>query len=246
MITEDKESPRSKVNREIYSTSQYQKFYLRKETRELLTQRAQKRLKEIQLFKKDLGKLLDVGASYGIFLREAKKQGGQVMGNELNKKAAAYLIKSGFDVVTGDYINLKLNKSSFDVICMWDVLEHFKNPQLALLKTKNILNKDGLLALSMPNIESISSRIAGKRWGWLTPPDHLYHFSPRTLTLFLKKNGFKVIKIYTFNDEEEIISGLAQKISPWLNPLSIFTKPLILLESKLLLSGLIVAYAKKA
>lgn len=253
VITDDRGSPRSKVNKEFYSASQYQKFYLSYETKKLLTRRFQKRLREIKKLKSGRGKLIDIGASYGIFLEQARDQGYQVVGNELNKKIVAYLKEKGFNIATGDYINLKLKKLSFDVVCMWDVLEHFKDPEEALLKTRNILKKDGLLALSLPNIESLAAKIAKNRWGWLTPPDHLYHFSPRTLSLFLEKNGFKVVRLYTFNDEEEVISGLSQKLSPWLvpisylarGPLAIFTKPFISVEAKLLLSGLIVAYAKK-
>jgi hypothetical protein len=69
-----------------------------------------------------------------------------------------------------------------------------------LLETLRILKPGGLVFLQSPNIDSDVASIWGIRWPWLCLPDHLYHFSPRTIDILLQKAGFLVHRVSTWED----------------------------------------------
>lgn len=144
-------------------------------------------------FGKSKGRLLDVGAATGFFLNMAKKRGYDVFGVEMSESAASLAREKGIDVKTGDLIEHNMPANSFDIITMFDVLEHMTEPFKELKEAKKILKKGGLLVINTPNGRSLLARTLKTKWHLVLPPEHLFYFSPDNLSLFLKSQGFDVL-----------------------------------------------------
>jgi SAM-dependent methyltransferase len=139
-----------------------------------------------------VGSLLDVGCSYGFFLNVARRHGWSVKGVEMGSRPSEYArTKYGLDVFEGSLQQADFADSSFDVVTLFHVIEHFRNPLDLLSTIGRILKKGGSLVILTPNIESLHSQILGKAWTWLSPPDHLFYFSRRSIGLALRKCGFR-------------------------------------------------------
>ncbi len=139
------------------------------------------------------GKLLDIGAATGFFMKIAKTRGFSVSGIEISAFAAQKGRKEGLEIVTGDLIEHKYGNESFDVITMFDVLEHVPDPKAIIFEVRRILKKDGLLLVNTPDAESLLAKILGKNWHLIMPPEHINYFSPKNLGDYLSKNGFSVL-----------------------------------------------------
>lgn len=158
---------------------------------------------------KSSGYLLDVGCSFGFYLRVFNQKGYKTLGIDISKKAHQY-INSNLNLksVIGKFETYKFTNHIFDIITMFDVIEHFSSPEKIILKAKRILKKDGILIIQTPNFDSIMSRLTGKKWFWLLLPQHLFLFSVSTLRILLKNNGFKILKMSTWDDHHEFASNI--------------------------------------
>lgn len=185
-----------RINKEIYDSEEYRIRYFR--DRKIFEKWFKKKLREIERYSKKR-KILDVGSSYGFFLDIARKRGWETHGIEKNIPAVRYAReKLGLNVFEGTIEDGKFVENCFDVITLWDVLEHIPDPTTFLKKLKTVLKRNGLICIQSPNIESLIADYKKERWDWLTPNDHLFHFSPSTLAAILRKSGFKVISITTW------------------------------------------------
>ncbi|MFH1522348.1 MAG: class I SAM-dependent methyltransferase [Patescibacteria group bacterium] len=138
-------------------------------------------------------KIFDVGAATGYFLDIAKKQGWSTGGMEISAYAAAIAKHKGHDVLLGDLAELKI-EGKYDVVTMWDVLEHLSDPVGYLKLINNILNPDGILAINTIDSSSFWARLWGKNWHAILPPEHLFYYSAKSLKILLENNGFKIIE----------------------------------------------------
>ena len=139
--------------------------------------------------------ILDIGCGTGDFLNKMRSKGNwTTRGLEVNEKAAAYARgERGLDVFTGDLAHFPSQELTFDVITLWDVLEHLPHPGDALAKVRRLLKRDGLLILTVPNIDSLEHKVFRENWFPLEIPRHLYHFTIETLTTLLEKEGFRLV-----------------------------------------------------
>ena len=141
------------------------------------------------------GRVLDVGCSAGIFLSQLNSSYIK-FGVEPSQKAVHEAKKN---VPEGNFFNcvLKdapLKSASFDVITMWDVIEHLESPSRALLDLNSLLTEDGYLILVTPNISGIMSLLMKKKWPHLIR-GHLYYYTPKTIRRALNLAGFDVLSI---------------------------------------------------
>jgi len=140
------------------------------------------------------GDLLDIGCATGLFLNEMGQAGWRVYGVETNTDAAKLARQYfGLDVFSGFLQGAPLHQNSFDIITFWDVLEHTYSPRKELELAAQLLRPGGLLALSIPNWNSVERRIFGKYWAGFDPPRHLYVFTDEILTTFLNDTGFTIL-----------------------------------------------------
>jgi 2-polyprenyl-3-methyl-5-hydroxy-6-metoxy-1,4-benzoquinol methylase len=162
-----------------------------------------RRLKRLERFRPG-GMLLDVGCAEGTFLNLARQRGWRTRGTEISRYAASYAENiSGAEVFCGELPAAGYPRHSFDVITMWHVLEHVRDPSGYLREIHHILKPDGLLVIAVPNCKNVlmqaAYRIVRKRKMKLFSKDdrevHLYHFSPKTIQTYLARTGFECIRL---------------------------------------------------
>jgi 2-polyprenyl-3-methyl-5-hydroxy-6-metoxy-1,4-benzoquinol methylase len=149
------------------------------------------------------GKILDIGCGYGYFLEACRTMYGyDVHGLDVSGWAAHYAAeKLGLSVTVGEIDTVNLPPNSYDVITMWHFLEHTRDPREAILKAMDLLKKDGILVIEVPNYDGTDARKNWDNWvGW-QPPYHFYHFTPQTLKQLLGTCGFLVVKSKDYHSE---------------------------------------------
>ncbi len=141
------------------------------------------------------GKLLEIGCAAGYFL-EAAKEKFEVEGIEFSEYSSKYAReKYGHNVHTGSIFSANYPSQNYDVIVMYDVIEHLTNPHKTLIEIHRILRQKGILVLSTGNVDSIMASKDLSKWGLMAPPWHLYYFSKKTLSKLLHVVGFKILNI---------------------------------------------------
>lgn len=149
-----------------------------------------KTVKFIDRIRLQPGRLLDIGTAGGSFLAMARKDGWEVAGCEPNRWLCNWAYQHyGLDVVPGTIFDMKLLKASFDVVTLWDVLEHTPDPKRVLQECARVLKPGGLLVVNYPDIESMVARLMERRWVFLLSV-HLYYFTAQTLRKLLEQTGF--------------------------------------------------------
>jgi len=132
-------------------------------------------------------KILEIGSNIGFTLNIAKDNGYDITGCELNDKCRE-TSKLLWDIpVERDFFEIK---EKFDIIVMCDVLEHLPDPNTALKKIHSLLNDKGLLFIQLPNRQSKFCLKLKEKWSFWCVPDHRSHFTVKSLSALLAKNGF--------------------------------------------------------
>lgn len=147
------------------------------------------------------GKILDIGCFEGHFLNSARLLGWEVYGTEISKPAVQVANKYfNLDVRLGSILDLDFPDNCMDVVTLIDVLEHLPDPKNCLAKINKMLKSKGTLYIWTPNFNSFTRKfLLGADWGGVIFPWHLQYFSPRTISLLLRKTGFKIIKLTSRN-----------------------------------------------
>ncbi len=139
-------------------------------------------------------RLLDVGCGTGDFLDYARRNGWQVAGTELNPQIAELAHSTyGLVVYSGALEEAPLGEAQFDVVTLWDVLEHLPDPCASLRRCQSLLRPGGLLVFSIPNLDSFDRFLFGTAWiGW-DAPRHFNLFDRNTLRYLLDRSGFHLV-----------------------------------------------------
>lgn len=156
---------------------------------------ARSRLKRLAAFKIKSGHLLEIGCGPGFFLNAAKSY-FRVTGVELSDFAAFYAKKYfNLNVYQGTLDKASFPSSSFDVVVIWDVIEHLTDPVGLITEIKRILCPGGLFILTTPDTSSFLCRLQNRSWRLFDPPYHLNYFNRENTLKMLDAVGFKVLKI---------------------------------------------------
>jgi SAM-dependent methyltransferase len=142
------------------------------------------------------GRALELGCSHGSYLDELVSQGWSVTGVEFSENVAKGARERGHDVRVGPAELMSFEPASFDLIVGWMVVEHMSDPVLVLRNAARWAAPGARLAISIPNVDSASFRRFGKHWLALHLPNHLYHFSPKTISATLAQAGWRVDAIH--------------------------------------------------
>lgn len=163
----------------------------------------ERRIQHLEKFK-TTGRLLDVGCGEGLFLEIAKRRGWQTTGTEISGFAAEHAAKEAeCEVFQGELPDARFADGAFDLVTLWHVLEHVRDPLAYLTEARRILAEDGVLVVAVPNLNNVLMKAAyrffkGKPLRLYEPDEkelHLFHFSDRTLTRSLNGAGFRVVRI---------------------------------------------------
>lgn len=195
--------------------------------KEDLVKEAKRRLNLISRFKTQ-GKLLDAGCGFGTFLNLADQAGYEVLGCDLSRAAVAE-VKRRYKLPARvcDIAPNKLPRGPFDVITSWDVIEHMRSPKTALSAFYKAQKKGGYLFMTTPDIESTDARILGKYWyGFKRIPEHLYFFSPTTITQELTVVGYETVAIKQWGFQRNLAYCI-QQVARYNGTLGKLLKPLI-------------------
>ena len=130
---------------------------------------------------KSAGRLLDVGCAYGFFLQEARRC-FDVAGLEISDDAASEARRRGLNVITGVADEAALSHfGTLDVIVLLDVIEHLPAPHQTLSLCAQCLNPGGIIVITTGDFASRYARLAGAHWRLMTPPQHLWYFTPASV-----------------------------------------------------------------
>jgi SAM-dependent methyltransferase len=139
------------------------------------------------------GRLLDVGTAGGSFLEAARHHGFRPEGVEPNRWLAEWGEREyGVRIRPGTLFDARHQSESFDVVTVWDVIEHTPDPAAVLAECRRVLREDGTLVVSYPDRGSLIARLMGRRWPFLSSV-HLYYFTRRTMREALERTGFAVV-----------------------------------------------------
>ncbi|MBF0380281.1 MAG: class I SAM-dependent methyltransferase [Magnetococcales bacterium] len=140
-------------------------------------------------------RVLDIGCAGGAFPKAANDLGFSVVGVEPSHWLAQQARSMyELDIRQGVVEEQNFSKESFDIITLWDVIEHLTNPGAVIDHINSLLKKDGILVVNYPDHDSWARRIFASKWPFFLSV-HLFYFTPRTITSFLGKHGFEVVEI---------------------------------------------------
>ena len=154
---------------------------------------AQKRAKHIEKFV-DPGNMLDVGCAMGFFADEMAQRGWNAAGLDVSSFAVNYIQEQfGHTGIHGSFTDVELEPEAYDLVTMFDVIEHVPDPKAYMEKAAEVLRSGGVFELATPDIGSIPAKLTGKRWiGYKLSEEHIYYFSVETLKQMLDETGFEV------------------------------------------------------
>lgn len=185
---------------------------IRKGNNWLKLQRHLLRFELIRKYKKT-GSLFDLGAGWGHFLLAGQQLGYSVYGIEISKNPYIYA-KNDLNLPVDhlDFFKLEKENESYDIITMWDVLEHVDEANLMIEKCALLIKKNGYIFIQVPQIDSFIARIRKEKWNMMGL-DHVNYFSRKTITNLLARHGFEVVKI---KSSIELKLLLMYTILPWI------------------------------
>ena len=152
------------------------------------------RMQEIEELYPDKGNILDIGCSYGFFLDVARSRGWNPVGIEIGDYAATFAkTKLDLEVHNVDITYAKLLCNYFDVVTMWNVIEHLNDPARVMRNINRILKKNGLVVFTTGDVLSYLRKLQGAKWRSFIPPIHVTYFDNKSVTELLERTGFSVL-----------------------------------------------------
>jgi 2-polyprenyl-3-methyl-5-hydroxy-6-metoxy-1,4-benzoquinol methylase len=138
-------------------------------------------------------KALDIGCAAGDFIEVIVRNGwSQVEGIELDPGMIEKLRAKNIPV-SAVPLEQQEAKKKYNLITLFDVIEHLPGLSEAIGKLHDILEPEGVIALITPDYSSTQRKIFGKRWFQFKPYEHIQYFTPETLARALKPHGLKIV-----------------------------------------------------
>ena len=163
--------------------------------------------------------MLDVGCGLGQFVEVANRCGWKAEGLELSRGAVDFARRQGLPVRNLDFLSEEIEPNSFDLVTLFEVIEHVPNPAEVLLRAGEVVRPGGLVYLTTPNFASLDRFVAGKDWK-IIHPEHLTYFTPHTLRTLVKKTGrFDILHFRTRNISVSNLRVLKRVLSSLATPI---------------------------
>lgn len=156
-----------------------------------------KRSKLVQRYFDTPLRLLDIGCAAGYFMAVMRDLGWKVEGVEPSSTIVQFArARFGLDqIVQGTLEAAPWPTRSFDLVTMWDVVEHVPDPVSLLKKAASLLRDEGHLIIETQNIGSCFARLLGKRWHHFKHLEHIYHFSPASMLRLLDEANLEPVTV---------------------------------------------------
>ena len=192
--------PKEKEESKFYDKDQQTKLLNKSFTLEDLQRRSeadtQRRIETLTNNFKSRQSLLDIGTGYGFFLDAAQNNGFETTGLEISRDR----LKIAQKVTDAAIWTFKIdgpNKTGkkFDIVTLFHVLEHIKNPIKLCNDLKTYLKKKGVLIIEVPNANDYLLQIKKPYRNFYWQIAHISYFTPKTVTQVLRRAGYRKIKI---------------------------------------------------
>lgn len=155
------------------------------------------------------GRLLDIGCGAGWFVAAAAYAGWEAIGTEVAATSGRISLPGSARIVIGESATRELDSGAFDVVTLWEVVEHVDDPVGLLREVHRLLRPGGLLYLTTPNHDSLQRRLLRDRW-IRYHTEHLGYFDARSAVRAIELAGLRVLSLGTKNfDPYAFLAGLA-------------------------------------
>ena len=138
------------------------------------------------------GGLFEIGSAYGFFLELAQRH-WNAEGCDMSEEACRYAQQQGLKATSGEFLHLPLNENQYDVVALWDTIEHLARPDLYVERASRLLKRGGVLCATTGDIGSTMSILRKHRWRLIHPPTHLYYFDRSTIERLFVKHGLEIV-----------------------------------------------------
>lgn len=139
-------------------------------------------------------RVLDIGCGAGAFLEKMQHLGFEIHGTEIPGKVvsrASEVNNMNLHIGFFEQINFECK---FELITLWHVIEHLKNPKEVLTKSFNLCHENGTIVIALPNVESNQFKLFKKNWFHLDPPRHLCLAPRKAIVQHMEKLGCSLIQ----------------------------------------------------
>jgi len=164
------------------------------------------------------GRALEIGCASGAFLDRLSRSGWNAEGVEFSDTAAKYARSLGFSVYSGSVESAPDPQHLFRLVVGWMVLEHLHDPLKVLQKIHRWVEPKGWLVLSVPNAGAMEFTIFRHRWYALHLPNHLYHFTPKSLSRILEAGGWRTVRVF----HQRTLMNAIGSVGYWLQDHALF------------------------
>ncbi len=167
-------------------------------------------LNEIESILGRKGRILDIGSNTGTFIKAARDAGWIETGVEISKTMSEVARRDyGVNALAGDWTQIKYPEK-FDAIYCSHVIEHIPDPLKWMELFKENLTPDGIVCLSVPNMQSVDRKlkrvlkrlgIRKDKWKAWQTPDHLFEPCEKSFRYLIDKTGYELLRTYTYPSE---------------------------------------------
>lgn len=207
--------PTEKEIEDIYKESYYKSWGVfageeKQETARLKKGTSERYLKRVMMHRRS-GKLLDIGSAFGYLMEVAKSYGFDAYGVELSSFSSSIAKKKfGSKVFEGKLKDANFPEAHFDVITMFDLIEHIPQPVEFMREVKRIIKPGGFVGITTPDTSSLSYKLLGKGGWFHWKFEHLGYFNRKSIeglaqctgfTLVEKKRAFKTMSFQYLLDQ---------------------------------------------
>jgi SAM-dependent methyltransferase len=149
------------------------------------------------------GSALEIGCGDGFMLDALRSLGWSVTGTERTDQMSRFAREHfGITVYSEDSSGLPKD-DRYDMIILFQVLEHLANPVQEINRYRQLLKPGGRIVIGVPNFTSWQSRYAGPNWFHLDVPRHLFHHSPESMQALAKAAGLAIQNISFYSPEHD-------------------------------------------
>ncbi|MFT3911348.1 MAG: class I SAM-dependent methyltransferase [Ferruginibacter sp.] len=172
-------------------------------------------IKKMQLVKNETGlnsgNILDVGCGTGAFLNTMQQSGWKITGLEPDE-GARKTAQSLYNIqpLASQKI-FELPQNNFNAVTMWHVLEHVHQLHEYVAQLKKMITNEGRIFIAVPNYTSHDADVYKAYWAAYDVPRHLYHFSPKSMSVLMEMHGMKVKKIKPMWFDSFYVSMLSEQ-----------------------------------
>jgi len=137
-------------------------------------------------------RILDIGCGTGIVIKRLEKY-GYTFGIDISEDAIRFCRKRGLEnIIKAEATQIPFNNNAFNLITIFDVLEHIKFDSIAISEVYRVLKKDGIAIVSVP----------ANKFLWSCHDEVLHHYrrySKEEIKGKILKCNFKILKISYYN-----------------------------------------------